>query len=88
MQNCQLLSKVYQLFAMQLYYASLNQLLVKLWSTGVFQADFGPGPDYTYQTDTSMLLLMITLQVYFLCCLVSLKAVSLYPCYFSSTLKI
>ena len=48
----------------------------------VFQEDFGPGSDHTYQTDPSILLLTINLQVYSLCRLVSCKAVSLEPCYY------
>ena len=60
------------------------------WNCGqqVFQANSGPGLDHTYQTDPSSLSLTINLQVYFLCCLVSCKAVSLDPCCFSSTLMI
>ena len=48
----------------------------------IFQEDFGPGSDHTYQIGPSMLILTINLQVYSLCCLVSRKAVFSDPCYF------
>ena len=66
-----------------------NQLLVKLWLAGISGHLWSWFRSYlTYQTDPSSLSLTINLQVYFLFCLVSLKAVSLDPCCFSSTLMI